>query len=192
MITLDTALTAARQTLATVTERAERQGYYGGARTDIINSHAELRAALDMLVKAAEHNGIHEGLCRTRLVAGVIAGQALEAGVFCQTGASQTPGRSTGVRAASSVNSAAHAARIGMPRSPGQGLAVAEEAAGGAASGRVTAHTTLAAPSATGRPPPPMSVAVQPGRTASTRMRSRRSSPASRRVSAFSAALETL
>ena len=57
MITLDTALTAARQTLATVTERAERQGYYGGARTDIINSHAELRAALDMLVKAAEHNG---------------------------------------------------------------------------------------------------------------------------------------
>ena len=60
MITLDTALTAARQTLATVTERAERQGYYGGARTDIINSHAELRAALDMLVKAAEHNGIHD------------------------------------------------------------------------------------------------------------------------------------
>ena len=60
VITLDTALTAARQTLATVTERAERQGYYGGARTDIINSHAELRAALDMLVKAAEHNGIHD------------------------------------------------------------------------------------------------------------------------------------
>lgn len=60
MITLDTALTAARQTLATVTERAERQGYYSGARTDIINSHAELRAALDMLVKAAEHNGIHD------------------------------------------------------------------------------------------------------------------------------------
>ena len=59
MITLDTALTAARQTLATVTERAERQGYYSGARTDI-NSHAELRAALDMLVKAAEHNGIHD------------------------------------------------------------------------------------------------------------------------------------
>ena len=69
MITLDTALTAARQTLATVTERAERQGYYGGARTDIINSHAELRAALDMLVKAAEHNGMHD-----------------------QTAASQTPG----------------------------------------------------------------------------------------------------
>ena len=54
MITLDTALTAARQTLATVTERAERQGYYTGARTDIINSHADLRAALDMLIKAAE------------------------------------------------------------------------------------------------------------------------------------------
>jgi len=55
MITLDTALTAARQTLATVTERAERQGYYTGARTDIINSHADMRAALDMLIKAAEH-----------------------------------------------------------------------------------------------------------------------------------------
>jgi len=55
MITLDAALTAARQTLATVTERAERQGYYTGARTDIINSHADLRAALDMLIKAAEH-----------------------------------------------------------------------------------------------------------------------------------------
>jgi hypothetical protein len=26
-----------------------------GARTDIINSHAELRAALDLLVRAAEH-----------------------------------------------------------------------------------------------------------------------------------------
>ncbi len=45
MITLDAALTAARDTLATVTERAERQGYYTGARTDIINSHADLRAA---------------------------------------------------------------------------------------------------------------------------------------------------
>lgn len=28
-------------------------GYYSGARTDIINAHADLRAALDMLVKAA-------------------------------------------------------------------------------------------------------------------------------------------
>ncbi len=55
MITLEAALTAARQTLATVTERAERQGYYTGARTDIINSYSELRAALTMLIKAAEH-----------------------------------------------------------------------------------------------------------------------------------------
>ena len=54
MITLNTALAAARQTLTTVTERAERVGYYTGARTDIINSHADLRAALDMLIKAAE------------------------------------------------------------------------------------------------------------------------------------------
>jgi hypothetical protein len=58
MISLDTALTAARHTLATVTERAERQGYYTGARTDIINSHADLRAALDMLIKAAEHTSV--------------------------------------------------------------------------------------------------------------------------------------
>jgi hypothetical protein len=64
MISLETALAAARQTLATVTERAERaerQGYYTGARTDIINSHAELRAALDMLTKAAEHTSTPEG-----------------------------------------------------------------------------------------------------------------------------------
>jgi hypothetical protein len=54
MITLETALTTARQALTAVTERAERNGYYSGARTDIINSHAELRAALDMLVKATE------------------------------------------------------------------------------------------------------------------------------------------
>ena len=57
MISLDTALTAARQTLIIVNERAERQGYYNGARTDIINSHADLRAALGMLIKAAEHTG---------------------------------------------------------------------------------------------------------------------------------------
>ena len=56
MITLDGALTTARHALAVVTERAERQGYYTGARTDIISSHAELRAALDMLIKAAERN----------------------------------------------------------------------------------------------------------------------------------------
>ena len=54
MITLNTALTTARQALATVNERAEQRGYYSGARTEIINSHAELRAALDMLIKAAE------------------------------------------------------------------------------------------------------------------------------------------
>jgi hypothetical protein len=41
----------------------------------------------------------------------------------------------------------------------------------GPSSGSVAAHTTLAAPSSTGRPPgPPMSVAVQPGDTAFTRM----------------------
>jgi hypothetical protein len=53
MISLDTALAVARQALANVAERAERPGYYSGARTDIINSNAELRAALDMLVRAA-------------------------------------------------------------------------------------------------------------------------------------------
>jgi hypothetical protein len=52
-ITLETALTTARQTLASVAERAKQHGYYSGARTDIINGHADLRAALDMLVKAA-------------------------------------------------------------------------------------------------------------------------------------------
>jgi hypothetical protein len=55
VITLDAALAAARRTLATVAERAEQHGYYAGAHTPIINSHADLRAALDMLVKAAEH-----------------------------------------------------------------------------------------------------------------------------------------
>ena len=53
-ITAMITLTTARHTLTTVTERAERNGYYSGARTDIINSHAELRSALDMLIKAAE------------------------------------------------------------------------------------------------------------------------------------------
>lgn len=52
---MDAALTTARQTLTTVTERAEQHGYYSGAHTAIINSHAELRAALEMLVKAAEY-----------------------------------------------------------------------------------------------------------------------------------------
>jgi hypothetical protein len=51
-ITLESALVAARQTLASVTERAKQPGYYSGARTDIINAHADLRAALDLLVKA--------------------------------------------------------------------------------------------------------------------------------------------
>lgn len=55
MITLEAALTTARQTLATVAERAEQHGYYAGAHTPIINSHADLRAALDLLVKAAGH-----------------------------------------------------------------------------------------------------------------------------------------
>jgi hypothetical protein len=54
VITLEAALNTARQALATVAERAERHGYCSGARTEIINSHAELRAALDMLVKATE------------------------------------------------------------------------------------------------------------------------------------------
>jgi hypothetical protein len=52
-ISLETALVTARQTLASVAERAKQGGYYSGARTDIINAHADLRAALDMLVKAA-------------------------------------------------------------------------------------------------------------------------------------------
>ena len=52
-ISLETALVAARQTLASVAERAKLPGFYSGARTDIINAHADLRAALDMLVKAA-------------------------------------------------------------------------------------------------------------------------------------------
>jgi hypothetical protein len=52
-ITLETALATARQTLASVAERAKQHAYYSGARTDIINAHAEMRAALDMLIKAA-------------------------------------------------------------------------------------------------------------------------------------------
>ena len=56
-ISLETALAAARQTLASVTERAKQPGYYSGARTDIINAHSDLRAALDMLVKAAGPDG---------------------------------------------------------------------------------------------------------------------------------------
>jgi hypothetical protein len=52
-ISLETALAAAWQTLGSVTERAKQPGYYSGARTDIINAHADLRAALDLLIKAA-------------------------------------------------------------------------------------------------------------------------------------------
>jgi hypothetical protein len=53
-ITLETALATACQTLASVAERAKQHGYYSGARTEIINAHADnLRAALDMLVKVA-------------------------------------------------------------------------------------------------------------------------------------------
>jgi hypothetical protein len=54
VISLDSALATARQTVTTVTRRATERGYYSGARTEIINSHAELRAALDMLIRAAE------------------------------------------------------------------------------------------------------------------------------------------
>ena len=56
-ISLETALVTARQTLASVAERAKQPGYYSGARTDIINAHSDLRAALDMLVKAAGPGG---------------------------------------------------------------------------------------------------------------------------------------
>lgn len=56
-ITLETAVAAARQTLASVAEQAKQHGYYSGARTDIINGHADLRAALDMLVRAAGPGG---------------------------------------------------------------------------------------------------------------------------------------
>jgi hypothetical protein len=45
-ITLESALIAARQTLASVTESAKQPGYYSGARTDIINAHAELMPTL--------------------------------------------------------------------------------------------------------------------------------------------------
>ena len=54
MISLDSALETARETLSTVTRRTAQRGYYSGARTEIINSHAEMRAALDMLIRAAE------------------------------------------------------------------------------------------------------------------------------------------
>jgi hypothetical protein len=67
MITLDAALATARQALAIVTERSEQNGYYSGARTSIINSHAELRAALEMLVKAAEQTVLKRTASGTRV-----------------------------------------------------------------------------------------------------------------------------
>jgi hypothetical protein len=54
-ITLDVAVAEARRTLASVADEARQNGYYSGARTGLINAHAELRAALDMLVKAVSH-----------------------------------------------------------------------------------------------------------------------------------------
>lgn len=63
----------------------------------------------------------------------------------------------------------------------------------GPSSGRSAAHTTLAAPSATGLPPTlPMSVATQPGQTLLTRMPAPRSSAASMRVKALSATFDVL
>ncbi len=63
----------------------------------------------------------------------------------------------------------------------------------GPLSGNVAAHTIPFAPSSTGRPPlPPRSVATQPGSIALTKIPVPRSSAARIRVSAFSAALETL
>jgi len=54
----------------------------------------------------------------------------------------------------------------------------------GPESGRGAAQVTLAAPSATGRPPGPMSVATQPGQTALTRTSSFPWRPATRRTAA--------
>ena len=56
-ISLETALVSARQALASVAERAKQPGYYSGARTDIINAHAELRAALDVAIPRRSRSG---------------------------------------------------------------------------------------------------------------------------------------
>jgi hypothetical protein len=56
-ITLDTALATARRMLASVAERAAQRGSYSGARTEIINAHADMRAALDLLIMAAGDDG---------------------------------------------------------------------------------------------------------------------------------------
>ena len=60
-ISLDVALATARRTLASVAEGAQQRGYYAGARTSLINAHAELRAALDMLVKAVGSDNTPSG-----------------------------------------------------------------------------------------------------------------------------------
>ena len=46
-------MATARRTLASVAERAAQHGYWSGARTDIINAHADKRAALNLRVMAA-------------------------------------------------------------------------------------------------------------------------------------------
>jgi len=80
----------------------------------------------------------------------------------------------------------------GTPGYQGSGWPSRKKPPVGPSSGRSTAHMTEAAPSMTGRPPlPPMSVAVHPGQTALTSTPSVRSSSASTRVSALSAALVT-
>src|ERR1700677_2063 len=59
-----------------------------------------------------------------------------------------------------------------LPDHQGRGRPSRKKPPVGPLSGKGAAHATLAAPSSTGRPPgPPMSVAVQPGQTALTRMR---------------------
>jgi hypothetical protein len=75
----------------------------------------------------------------------------------------------------------------------GSGLPSRKNPSVGPLSGRVAAHKIPAAPSRTerGAPAPPISVATQPGHTEFTRIREPRSSPASVRVKAFSAALVT-
>ena len=80
-----------------------------------------------------------------------------------------------------------------LPRHHGRGLPSRKNPPVGPLSGSVAAHTIPAAPSLTerGAPAPPISVATQPGHTAFTKIRVFRSSPASERVKAFSAAFVT-
>ena len=65
-ISLDVALATARRTLASVAEEARQNGYYSGARTSLINAHADLRAALDLLVMAAASDGSAAGETQER------------------------------------------------------------------------------------------------------------------------------